>query len=124
VRIEHLADRGTELQVRVSDDAGCDPAGPVEPGGAHRRDAVDELRLTDHAQMLRTVRAVHGAALDEDRRDDVMARVHVEQEVVEQVAMGDPLMAKLPEVVVRIADGQVRLERVLDGALEPGQVGG
>ncbi len=89
--------------------------GAVAARGAHRRDAVDEFRLADRAQFLRPVRAMEGAALDEHGIGDVVAAVEVGQQIVQQVAPA----AAVPQMMVRIDDRQVRLQRRLDGAGEP-----
>ena len=96
VSIEDLTDGGTTLQVGPADDAGCDAARSIESGSAHGRDTIDEFRLPNNAQMLRSAGSIHGAALDEHRGDDVVTGVHVEQDVVQQITMSNPLMAKLP----------------------------
>ena len=102
-------------QIDVADDAGTDFRRTVAAGGAHRGDAVDEFGLADRAESLRTLGSVHGAALQENGGDDVVAAVDVGQQVVEHVY---PVRA-IPEMVVRIDDRQVGLQDRLFAAREP-----
>ena len=62
---------------------------------------------------------VHGSTLDEDRGRHVVAAADVFEDFVEQVARGDAAGHLIPQVVVRIADRQGGLERLLDCQLEP-----
>jgi hypothetical protein len=115
VSLQHLAHAGAEHQVGMADDAGADPGRAVAAGGAHRRDAVGELRLADRTERLRPLGAVHGAALHEDGGDDSVALPQIRQQLRQQVAPA----GTVPEVVVRIDDGQVGLQRLLGAAGKP-----
>src|SRR5207237_2062198 len=103
---EDRRDLVAEREIGEAHDAGGDARLSVAAAVAHRRDAGHELRLPHRTQLLRTRRAVHRLALDEDRGDDVVAPADVVEELVEQVAMP----TALPEMMVRVDDGQVGLE--------------
>ena len=75
----------------------------------HGGDAVDELGLAQRAHRRRTVGAVAGRALDEDRALDLVAAAGVGQQLREQVAVG----REVPQVMVRVDDRQIRLEDLL-----------
>ena len=93
--------------------------GAVETGGRHRGDAVDELDLAHGLHLFRPVGAVHGAAFDEDRGDDVVPGPQVLLDLVHQVAPLDPPLAVIPEVMVRVADRQVGLDRRFPDLRQP-----
>src|SRR5262249_17772302 len=76
-------------------------------------------RLAHGAQCLGTVWLEHGPALDEDRRDDLVAGRHVGHDLVDQVACRRARGVLIPQVMMRVADGQIGLERGLDGLREP-----
>src|SRR5262249_5861936 len=70
--------------------------------------------LSRRAQLLGPVGSVHGARLDEHRGADVMAALDVRDELMEQVALvGNACRAPVPEVMMRIANGQFGLVRLL-----------
>ena len=114
VRVEHLADGRAELQVGVADDARAGAHLAVVAARALRRDAGDELRLTDRPQRLRPVAAIHRAALNEDGLAHIeVGRVF--KQLVEKVARA----REVPQVVVRIDDRQVGLNRRFVRRREP-----
>src|SRR4029077_7284539 len=78
-------------------------------------DRPDELALADRPHFLGTAGAVARAALDEDGRDDVVPRIDVGQQLVEQVAAA----RVIPEMMVRIDDRQAWLEDLLGALREP-----
>lgn len=51
-----------------------------------------------------------------------MSGTDVRTDLVEQVAVRHPLVAKLPQVVMRITNRQPRFESVLDDLVKPGLV--
>src|ERR1700757_1242544 len=61
-------------------------------------DRPHELAFADRPHFLWTAGAIAGAALDEYRRDDVVSRVDIGQELVEQIAAA----RVIPEMMVRI----------------------
>ena len=101
---EHVGHFGSP-EIREPHDAGDEPAGV-------RGD--DELGLADRAERLGSVRAVARRALDEHRVHDAVSAAGVRFQLLEHV----PVAAPVPQVVVRIADGQVRFQDVLhDGSV-------
>jgi hypothetical protein len=115
VGFQHLPRLAAEAEVNVADDACADFGGAVTAGGAHGRDAVDEFGFADRAESLGAAGAVHGAALDEDGGDDVVPAVGIGQQVVQHV---DPVRA-LPQMVVRVDDGQVGFQDGFGAAGQP-----
>ena len=115
VSVQDLVHGGAQREVRIADDAGRDPRRTVLPGRALRRDAVHELGLPDGPQMRRAVGAVHRHAFDEDRRDDAVPLAEVRRQLVEQV----PALARVPEVMMRIDDRSLRIDRRLSHEPEP-----
>ena len=90
----------------MPDDGGGGAAGAVQTAGAGRGQPLDEFDFAHGTHLLRPVRAVHGARLDEHRGAHVVTAVHVGGQLVEQVALvGDARGAKVPEVMMGIADG-------------------
>ena len=113
-RLQHRFDAIAQVQVGVADDGRRGPARAVQPAGRGRRQSLHELHLAHGPHLLRPGGAVHGAGFDEDRGRYVVAAVHVGGQFVEQVALvGDPLGAEVPEVVMGVADGDFRLQRLL-----------
>src|SRR5205085_10385011 len=74
-----------------------------------------ELRLAERAKFRRPLGAVHLAAFEEDRGADVMTAVQILQEIVEQIAVA----RAVPQVMVRVDDWPVGLERRLLRRGEP-----
>ena len=107
---QHLAHAGADGQVGAADDRLGDAARAVIAGRAHRGDAVDELDLAQRRHLARAVLAIHRAAFEEHGRDDVVAAADVGQQFGQQVAAA---LRRVPEMVVRIDDRQVRLQRRL-----------
>ena len=65
--IEDITDAVADHQVGGTDNTGGNARRAITAGGRLGRDAIDELGLADGAQVLRTVRLEHRAALDEHR---------------------------------------------------------
>jgi len=117
VRLQHRIHRRPQREIG----AGHDPLGHARA----RRDLararggrlpLDELGLPHGAQRLRATGPVAGAALDKDRGDHPVPARQIGEQVRQQVPVARPL----PEVMVRIDDGQVRLEGILGHLGEPG----
>jgi hypothetical protein len=110
-RFEHRLRALPEHHVGVPDNAGDQLRFAISAARAHGRDAVRELHLADGFHLRRPVRAIHRAALDEDRREDVVAGAdHVIGKLVDQVAAA---LRVVPRVMVRIDDREIRLQRGL-----------
>ena len=112
---QHRFDSAAKREVGAADDtrAGARPA--QSAAREHGRHAVDELGLADRAHLRRSTLAIHRLRLHVHRRDDVVAAVHVGQEIVSEVARA----RANPQVVVRIDDGQLRLENRLRVSRQP-----
>ena len=119
LRFQHAPDVRARREVGIADDAGRDPGLAVETRGGHRRDTVGELHLAHILHLLRPIGAVHREMLDEHRGDDVVAAVDVVQDLVQQVALLDASLPAIPQVMVRVADREIRLERVFADECEP-----
>ena len=98
----------------MPDDAGAGPQLAVAAARGHGGDAVDEFRLAERGVGGIAVRPVHRPALKIDRGEDVVAGVEVAQQLVEEIAL-----LPVPQVMVRIDDRPLRLDRLLDMAREP-----
>ena len=111
---QQFADARADGEVAATDDALGDAAWTVAARGAHRGDAGDELDFAQCGHLARAVLAIHRAAFQEDGRDDVVPAADVGQQFRQQVTAA---MRRVPEMVVRIDDRQIRLQRRLGGAL-------
>jgi hypothetical protein len=106
VALQHFGHRGALGEVGAADDAFAGENRAIAAARRHRRDAADELGLADEAHRLRPAGSIERAALDEDGALDVVAAGQVAQQLWQQVAA----LRKVPEVMVRIADRELRLE--------------
>jgi hypothetical protein len=71
---------------------------------------LDKFDLANGTQLDRPLRAVHRSCLDENRRTHVVAAVHVGGQLVKEIALvGYALAAKIPEVMMRVADRDLGL---------------
>jgi len=71
---------------------------------------LDEFDFPHGPQLLRAVRAVHCAGFNKHGGAHIMAALDVGDQLVQQIPLiGEALRAKIPEVVMGIADGQLRL---------------
>ena len=114
VCIQHRGHGIPEHQVRGAHDPVGDTRWAIDAGSAHRGDAVDELDLADRAHGFRPVRFEHGSALDEHGRHDVMAALHIRQDLLQQIARSDACGTEVPQVMVRVTNWQVGFEGFLD----------
>ena len=120
MRLQHRLHAVAEREVGEAHDARGDARRPVGAARAHRRHAGDELGLAHGPHLLGARGAIHRMALDEDGGDDVVPGADVVEELVQEIAVVGPL----PQVVMRVDDGQVGLEDRLRRLLgEPGLVG-
>src|ERR1700746_1471208 len=102
--LENALGAAANPQIDIADDAGDAARGPVLARRTHRRDAVDELGLTDRLLLLRAIGPVHFAAFFETGRDDIVTAANVFQQILEQVTVTRPV----PQVMVRIDNWQIR----------------
>ena len=105
---QQFAHARTDAEVAAADDALGHAARSVSARRAHRRDAVDELDLAQRRHLGRAALAVHRAAFEEDGRHDVVSAADIGQELGQQIAAA---LRRVPEMVVRVDDRQVRLQR-------------
>ena len=119
---QHIAHARADGQVGVADDRLGDAAGAIIARRAHRRDAVDELDLAHRRHLRGAVLAVHRAAFEEDGGDDVVPAADIGQQLGQKIAAA---LRRIPEMMVRVDDRQIRLQRRLARPLrQPGlQVG-
>jgi hypothetical protein len=112
---QHLLGTRTHCQVDEADDAGGNPRCTIGAAGRHGGDAVDELGLAQRLELGRAVGAIAGCALDEDRALDPVTAARVGEQVGKQIAM----RREVPQMVVRIDDGEVRLQDLLAHGRQP-----
>ena len=117
--LQHVAHRRADAQFGVTDDAVAGFGLAVLARRAHGCDAIHELDLAHRLHRLGPVLAKHRAALDEHGAHDIMALVAIGQQVGQQIAVGRPL----PQMMVRIDDRQIGLERRLFRLGHPGKIG-
>ena len=110
--LENRGDAVTQQQIGVSDDCCGGPSGAVETTRARCSQPLYELNLANWAHLLGTLRAVHGTRFNEHGGTHVVAAAHVIGQFVEQISLvGNARRAKIPKVVMGIADGELRLQR-------------
>src|SRR6516162_6022988 len=122
VRIEHIPCCVADAQINGADDAGSNARLAVVARCAHGGDAVDELGLADAAEGFGPLRLEHGTAFDEYSRDDVVAAVDVLEDFLKQVALLHGSLATIPEVMMRVTDWKIGLERRFLNLRQPGLV--
>ena len=104
-----------EHEVGVADDAGGDLGGAVLAAGALGGETLDELDFADAPHFLGSRGAIHRMALDEYGLRDVVSAAEIVGELVEQVAVA----LAVPEMMVRVADGEVGFDGFLCDLREP-----
>jgi hypothetical protein len=115
-RLQHLLDRRAQRQIGVTDNAGAHACVPVCAAGAHRRDTVGELDLTDRAQFGRTFGTVHRQPLEIDGCGDVVPGPQIGEQFRQQVAAR---LGPVHQVVMRIDDRQAGVDDLLTPPVEP-----
>src|SRR5262245_13259180 len=122
--IQHRSYAVPEPQVGSTHNASGNPHRAVLAGGAHCSNAADELDLADGAHGFWPVGFEHRGAFDEHGRHDIVTTPHIREDLVEQIAWGDACGPEIPQMMVRVANWQVRLKRSLDRQREPVSIGG
>src|SRR5436309_9626062 len=117
VRFHHSRRAISQSHIDSADDSCCRPQVTVAAAGAFGSDTLNKLGLTDDAEFFRAIRAIHGPTLDEYGLPYVMA-LHVCRKVFEEIDLGFAFR-RIPEVVMRIDDRELRLERFFFSAGEP-----
>ncbi len=120
--IQHRAGAAPPGEVSMTDDRVAHARAAIEAAGALRGDAVHIFDLAHDLQLVASPGLVEGAALHEDRADNVVATGRVGVQLVEGVIgrerdAGDEMMhrfgegahqrTQVPQVVVRIDDRQI-----------------
>jgi hypothetical protein len=106
--LEHRGDPVAQQQIGVADDCRGSPSGAVETTGARCSQPLHELNLADRAHLLGTISAVHGARFNENGGTHVVAAAHIIGQLVQQIPLvGNARRAKIPKMVMGIADGQL-----------------
>jgi hypothetical protein len=118
--LEHRGDPVAQQQIGVADDCRGSPSGAVETTGARCSQPLHELNLADRAHLLGTISAVHGARFNENGGTHVVAAAHIIGQLVQQIPLvGNARRAKIPKMVMGIADGQLWLQRRFLGQRQP-----
>jgi hypothetical protein len=118
--LEHRGDAVAQQQIGVADDCRRSPSGAVEATGARCSQPLHELNLADRPHLLGTFSAVHGARFNEHGGTHVVTTAHIIGQLVQQVPLvGNARRAKIPKMVMRITDGQLRLQRRFLGQRQP-----
>src|SRR5262245_26095551 len=100
----------------MPDDRRGSPSGAIKTTGARCSQPLYELNLAHWAHLLGTIRAVHGARFNEYSGTHVVAAAHIIGQFVEQIPLvGNARRAKIPKVMMGIADGELRLQRCFLG---------
>jgi hypothetical protein len=106
-----------EPEIHSADNACSGAEISIPTASALCSDALHKLRLADDAEFLRTVRAVHRSAFDEHRLPHVVS-LHIVRKVCEKITRR-VAVGRVPEVVMRINDGKLRLQRRFLRQLKP-----
>ena len=122
MRIQDIGRRVSNPQIDRADDPGGDPGLAVIPRRAHGGDAVHEFGLADASEWFGSVRLEHRPAFDEYSRDDVVPTRDIIEDLIQQIALLHRAAPEIPEMMMRIADGKVGLERLLLHFTQPGFV--
>ena len=91
----------------MADNSGADFGLAIDPACANSRHAIDELGLAYRPHFDGPGLTVHGAGLHEHGCEDIVSAADVEQQIIEQIT---PTWS-IPQVMVRIDDRQLGLER-------------
>ena len=119
-RFQHRRDPVSQLQVSMADDGRGRPARTVQAAGAGSCQPLDKLDLANRAHFRRSSGAVHGSRLDKHSGTHVVATVNVGDQFVKQIPLvGDALGSKVPEVMMRVADWNLRLQCWFPGQGQP-----
>jgi len=119
-RFQHRFNSFAQVQVGVTDYGCGSTAGTVKAGCAGCGQPLDEFNFADGAHLLRPVSTVHRPCLNKHGRTHVVTAVNVIGQLVKQIPLkGNARGAEVPEVVVRIADWDFRLQCLLLGQSEP-----
>ena len=119
--LEHRRDAVAQPQICRTDDAGGGAQIAISPAGALCRDALYELGFADNPELFGTVGTIHRPALDEHRLTHVVP-FGVRDELREKVPLRRAVRC-IPEMVMRVDDRQLWLERGLPSQRQPVLIG-
>ena len=115
---QYRVDLLAQAEIGVTDDARSDPSFHLPPFGL-RHDRGNEIGFADWFHFLRSGRPVGPEALQEDRGDDVVARLHIGQKIIEEIGIA----SVVPQVMMRIDDRKGGFQHFLGQARQPCGVG-
>ena len=119
MRVENLAGDIAEFEIDRPDDTCRDLGFTVEAGRRHGRDAIHKFGFADGSEGHRAVLPKHRPTFDEHGRNDVMPAIHVGADLVDEITWLHPAIDLVPQVMVRIAYRQIRLQRLFMDKIEP-----
>ena len=114
VRFEYCLRTVTQGKVHVSDDARVDLR-LAALSNVFVGNTLDEYRFAQGPHLDGAISPVLRRALQEHRLDDVVSGAKVSEQVRQEIAV----LRTLPQVVMRVAYGQVGVNRVLGGLGKP-----
>src|SRR5215472_9986251 len=95
----------------MTDDCRGRPARTIKSSSSRGSQTLNKLDLANRAQLEGSIGTVHGSRLDEHGGTHVVAAVHVGSQLIQQITLvGNALGAKIPEVMMRITDRDLRLQ--------------
>ena len=119
-RLQHRRHPVSQLQIGVADDGGRRAARTIEPAGAGGGQPLDELHFANGAQLNGAIGPVHRPGLDKHRGAHGVAAIDVGHQLVQQIALiGNPIRSQVPEMVMGIADRDLRLQHGFLGQGQP-----
>jgi hypothetical protein len=108
VRLQHRIDPFTGTKFGVPDNRGAD-TGAGLASLRFRCDGRNEFRLANGAHLLGSGRSIGPEALEEHGGNDIVASGHIGQQLVQVVLAA----RSIPQVMMRVYDGQIRIQDVL-----------
>ncbi len=117
---QHRLNLLAQIEIGMAHYGGGGPAGSINTAGAGRGQALHKLHLADGPHLLGAIRPVHGSSLDKHRGADIMAAAYVVQQLVKQISLvGNAGRTPVPEMMMRVANGQFRLQNFFLGQGQP-----
>ena len=108
---QHWSHPLTQFQIGVANNGSGHLCTAIRATGAFRRQPFDEFDFTHRTHLLRSVRAVPRFDLDKHRRTHIVPTVKILCQVWQQVLLvGHGFWPKFPQVVMRVADGELGLQ--------------
>jgi hypothetical protein len=93
----------------MPDDPSANTAVSVLTARAHRRRAIQKLRLAQRAHFHRAIASIHRPGLHRNGRANVMTRLDILQQVEQKIAVS----RTIPQMMMRIDNRQLGFEDVL-----------